>query len=61
VVFREIKDVFKHEVLSRKEETEKIEFELNDDESNSREEHESEEEDTHTLVLRKSIWERRQP
>jgi hypothetical protein len=40
VVFREIKDVVKHEVLPRKEELEKIEFELKDDESDSIEEHE---------------------
>ena len=39
VVFREIKDV-KHEVLPRKEEPEKIEVELKDDESDSIEEHE---------------------
>ena len=35
VVFREIKDFFKQEVLPRKEEPKKIEFELKDDESNS--------------------------
>jgi hypothetical protein len=34
VVFREIKDVVKQEVLARNEELEKIEFELKDDESN---------------------------
>jgi hypothetical protein len=35
VVFREIKDVFKHEFLLRREETNKIEFDLKDDESHS--------------------------
>jgi hypothetical protein len=54
VVFREIKDVVKHEVLPREEEPEKIEFELKDNESNF-----VEEEDPHTPVLR-SVWERRQ-
>jgi hypothetical protein len=41
VVFREMKDVFKHEVLPSKEELEKIEFYLKDDESNSTKEKES--------------------
>jgi hypothetical protein len=41
VVFREMKDVVKHEVLPSKEEPEKIEFEPKDDESDSIEEHES--------------------
>jgi hypothetical protein len=40
VVFREIKYVVKPEVLPRKEETKKIEFELKDDESNYIEEQE---------------------
>ena len=39
VVFREIKDV-KHDILPSKEEPKKIEFDLNDDESNSTEEQE---------------------
>ena len=60
VVFREIKDVVKQEVLLRNEEPEKMEFELKDDESDSTEEQESEE-DHHTLVLRRSVRERRQP
>jgi hypothetical protein len=34
VVFREKKDVIKHEVLPKEEELEKIEFELKDNESN---------------------------
>ena len=45
VVFREMKDV-KQEFLPSKEEPEKIEFDLKDDES--------EEEDPHTVVLRRS-------
>ena len=40
VVFREAKDVSKQEFLPRKEEKEKKEFELKDDESKSTEEHE---------------------
>jgi hypothetical protein len=58
VVFREMKDVVKKEVLPSKEEPEKIDFDLKDDESDSTEEHESEEEDPHTLVLRRSVQER---
>jgi hypothetical protein len=61
LVFREIKDVVKQEVLPSKEEPEKIEFDLKDDESDSTEEHESEEEDPHTPVLRRSVRERRPP
>jgi hypothetical protein len=38
VVFREMKDVVKHEVLPSKEELGKIEFDLKDDESDSTEE-----------------------
>jgi hypothetical protein len=40
VVFREIKYLFKHDVLPREEELEKIEFELKDNELDSVEEHE---------------------
>ena len=40
VVFREVKDVPKHEFLPRQEEPEKIEFELDDAKSNSIEEDE---------------------
>jgi hypothetical protein len=54
-----MKDFFKQEVLPSKEEPWKIEFDLKDDESNSTEEHESEEGDPHTPVLRRSIRERR--
>jgi hypothetical protein len=61
VVFREMKDVDKQEVLPSKEEPEKIEFDLKDDEADSTEEHESEEEDPHTPVLRRSDRERRLP
>ena len=56
-----MKDIVKKEVLPSKEEPEKIEFDLKDDESDSTEEHESEEEDPHTPVLRRSDWERRLP
>jgi hypothetical protein len=61
VVFREMKDVFKHEFLPSKEEPEKIEFGAKDDESDSREEKESKEEDPHTPVLSRSVWEKRLP
>jgi hypothetical protein len=61
VVFREIKYVFKQEVLPREEELEKIEFELKDNESNSIEEHESKEEDPHTLILKRLMREIRKP
>jgi hypothetical protein len=55
VVFREMNDFVKQEVLPSKEEPEKIEFEPKDDELDSIEEQESEEEDLHTLVLRRSM------
>jgi hypothetical protein len=42
VVFIEMKDVVKQEVVPSKEELDKIEFFLKDDESNSMEEHELE-------------------
>jgi hypothetical protein len=61
VVFREMKDVVKYEVLPSKEEPKKIEFDLKDDESDSTEEHEFEEEDPHTPLLRRSVQERRLP
>jgi hypothetical protein len=61
VVFREMKVVVKQEFLPSKEEPEKIEFDLKDDESDSTEEQESEEEYPHTLVLRRSVRERRLP
>jgi hypothetical protein len=56
-----MKDVIKQEVLQSKEELEKIEFDLKDDESESTEEHESEEEDPHTPILRRSVREIRLP
>jgi hypothetical protein len=59
VVFREMKDVVKHEVLPSKEEPEKIEFDLKDNGADSTEEQESEEEDPHTPVLRRLDRERR--
>jgi hypothetical protein len=55
VVFREMKDVVKHEVLPSKEEPEKIQFDLKDDESKSTEGKESEEDDPHTPILRRSV------
>ena len=59
VVFREGKDVFKHEVLPKV--PKKIEFELKEEESDSTTEQESEEEEPQTPVLRRSVQERRQP
>ena len=53
-----MKNVVKQEVLPSKEEPEKIEFDLKDDESDSTEEQESEEEDPHTPVLRRSVREK---
>ena len=61
VLFREMKDFVKQEVLPSNEEPEKIEFDLKDDESNSTNEHEFEEEDPHTPILRRSIREIRLP
>jgi hypothetical protein len=60
VVFREIKDVVKMEVLQREEEPEKIEFELKDNELDSTKEQELEDKEPHTPVLRRSIRERMQ-
>eukprot|EP00253_Pinus_taeda_P024966 PITA_24966 len=56
---QEVKDVIKHEVQLK--ELEKIEFELNEEESDSIVEEESEDEEPQTLGLRRSIRERRQP
>jgi hypothetical protein len=61
VVFREIKDVFKQEILPKDTKPKKIEFELKDDESNSTKEHESKEGEPHNMVLRRSVWKIRQP
>jgi hypothetical protein len=61
VVFREMKDVVKQEVLPSKEEPKKIQIDLKDDESDSTKEQESKEEYPHTLVLRRLVRERRLP
>eukprot|EP00253_Pinus_taeda_P032839 PITA_32839 len=58
VVFREVKDVIKHEVQPK--EPEKIEFELKEEESDSTAEEESEDEEPQTLSVRRSVRERRQ-
>jgi hypothetical protein len=54
-VFREVKDVSKHEFLPMQDEPEKIELELDDAKSESFEEEEAEEEEDepHTPVLRR--------
>ena len=63
VVFREVNDVSKKEFLPRKEEPDKIEFELDDEkyESSKEEEveEEEEEEEPHTPVLRRLVRDRR--
>ena len=59
VVFREVKDVIKHEVQPN--EPEKIGFELKEEESNSIAEEELEDEEPQTPTLRRSVRERRQP
>ena len=56
-MFREVKDVTKHEFLPK--EPEKIKFEMKEEELDSTTEHELEEEETHTPVLRRSVRERR--
>jgi hypothetical protein len=56
-----MKDAVKQEVLPSKEEPDKIKFDLKDDESDSTKEQELKEEDLHTLVLRRSVQERRLP
>lgn len=58
-MFREVKDVIKHEVQPK--EPEKIEFELKDEESNSTAEEELEDEEPQTPIIRRSVQERRQP
>ena len=57
MVFREVKYVVKHEFLPK--EPEKIEFELKEEESDSMKKQDSEEEEPQTLVVRRSIRERR--
>jgi len=59
VVFREVKDVIKHEVQPK--EPEKIKFELKEEESNSIVEEESEDEKPQTPGVRRSVRERRHP
>jgi len=59
-VFREVKDVSKHEFLPMQDEPEKIELELDDAKSKSSEEEEAEEEEPHTPVLRRLVRDRRQ-
>eukprot|EP00253_Pinus_taeda_P025945 PITA_25945 len=58
VVFKEVKDVIKHEVQPK--EPEKIEFEVKEEESDSTIEEESEDEEPQTLGVRRSVRERRQ-
>ena len=59
VVFREVKDVIKHEVQPK--EPEKIEFELKEEQSDSTVEEESEDEEPQTLGVRRSVRERTLP
>eukprot|EP00253_Pinus_taeda_P028333 PITA_28333 len=56
---QEVKEVIKHEVISK--EPEKIEFELKEEESDSTAEDESEDEEPQTLVVRTLVRERKQP
>ena len=58
MIFKEVKDVIKHEVIPK--EPEKIEFELKEEESNSTAKEESEDEEPKTLVVRRLVQERRQ-
>ena len=58
VLFREVKDVIKHEVQLK--EPKKIEFELKEEESDSTVEEESKDEHPQNLVVRRSVRERRQ-
>jgi len=57
VVFREVKDVIKHEVQPK--EPKKIEFELKEEESDAIGEEESKYEEPRTSSVRKSVRERR--
>ena len=58
-MFKEVKDVIKHEVQPK--EPVKIEFELKEEESNSVEKEESEDEEPQTPAVRRSVRVRRQP
>ena len=57
-MFREVKDVIKHEFKPK--EPEKIEFELKEEESESIAKEESEDEEPQTPAVRRSVQERRQ-
>eukprot|EP00253_Pinus_taeda_P005980 PITA_05980 len=59
VVFKEVKDVIKHEFQPK--ELENIEFELKEEESDSTTDEESEDEKLQTSSVRRSVRERRQP
>eukprot|EP00253_Pinus_taeda_P005087 PITA_05087 len=59
VVFRDVKDVIKHEVQPK--ELEKIEFELKEEELDSTTKEESEDEEPQTPGVRRLVRERRQP
>ena len=57
-MFREVKDIIKHEVQPK--ELEKIEFELKEEELDSTTKEESEDEEPQTLSVRILVRERRQ-
>ena len=57
VVFREVKDVIKHEIQPK--EPENIEFELKEEESDSTIKEESEDEEPQNPGVRRSVRERR--
>eukprot|EP00253_Pinus_taeda_P016858 PITA_16858 len=59
VVFREVKDLIKHDVQPK--EPEKIEFEVNEEELDSTTEEESDDEEPQTSGVRRLVRERRQP
>ena len=61
MVFREVKTIPRQEVQPREEGLETVEFELEDEKSDSIEEDELEEEEPQTPALRRLVWERRQP
>ena len=58
-MFREVKDVIKHEFIPK--EPEKIEFELKEYESDSTTEEDSKEEEPQNPAIRRLVQERRQP
>ena len=58
-MFREVKDVVKHEFIPK--EPKKIEFELKEYESDSTAKEDSKEEEPQTPALRRLVRERRQP